>query len=85
MQAEGGTAASAFGVAIARAWTEGGPNGVLISHALAVAIAIYTCPGIKPIISSAILHPLWSQYTSLLTISPVALMSCKCYTKGNKA
>ena len=50
--AEGGVAQQAIGVATARALAQGGPQAQSVARALAIAIAIYGCPGVKPVISS---------------------------------
>ena len=53
MCAEGGTAQQAVGVAAARAFTSSPTQAQAVARALAAAIALYGCPAIQPIISSA--------------------------------
>lgn len=51
--AEGGTAQQAVGVAAARAFTSGTTQAQAVARSLATAIALYGCPAIQPLISSA--------------------------------
>ena len=51
MHAEGDGAAQAFAAAAAHAFAAGGAEGVAIARAFAVAIGIYSCPGVKPVLT----------------------------------
>ena len=51
--AEGGAASQAVATASARALSEGGEPALAIAHAYAYAIAVFSCPGVKPVIYSA--------------------------------
>ena len=55
--AEGGAASQAVATASARALSEGGEPALAIAHAYAYAIAVFSCPGVKPVIYSAHLNP----------------------------
>lgn len=51
VHAEGDGAAQAFAAAAAHAFAAGGAEGVAIARAFAVAIGIYSCPGVKPVLT----------------------------------
>ena len=51
--AEGGAASQAVATASARALSEGGEPALAIARAYAYAIAVFSCPGVKPVIYSA--------------------------------
>ena len=51
--AEGGAASQAVATAAAKALSEGGEPAIAVARAFAYAIAIFSCPGVKPIIYSA--------------------------------
>ena len=55
--AEGGAASQAVATASARALSEGGEPALAIAHAYAYTIAVFSCPGVKPVIYSAHLNP----------------------------
>ena len=54
MHAEGGAAVQAVAAASAHAFAAGGSEGVAIARAYAVAIGIYSCPGVKPVLTSGL-------------------------------
>lgn len=51
--AEGGAASQAVATAAAKALSEGGEPAIAVAKAFVYAIAIFSCPGVKPIIYSA--------------------------------
>ena len=51
--AEGGAASQAVATASARALSEGGEPALAVARAYAYAIAVFSCPGVKPVIYSA--------------------------------
>ena len=51
--AEGGAASQAIATASARALSEGGEPALAIARAFAYAIAVFSCPGVKPVIFCA--------------------------------
>ena len=65
--AEGGAASQAVATASARALSEGGEPALAIARAYAYAIAVFSCPGVKPVIYSAQPEPLLE---SIVTTSP---------------
>ncbi len=62
MHAEGDGAAQAFAAAAAHAFSAGGPEGVAIARAFAVAIGIYSCPGVKPVLTCELTLVLADDY-----------------------
>jgi hypothetical protein len=53
LSAEGGAASQAVATAAARALSDGGEPAIAVAKAFAYAIAIFSCPGVKPIIYCA--------------------------------
>lgn len=51
--AEGGAASQALATASARALSEGGEPALAVARAFAYAIAVFSCPGVKPVIYCA--------------------------------
>ena len=66
--AEGGAAAQAVAAASAHALAAGGSEGMAIARAYAVAIGIYSCPGVKPVLTS--------KSPALILLTVVQHMSC---------
>jgi hypothetical protein len=81
VHAEGDGAAQAFAAAAAHAFAAGGAEGVAIARAFAVAIGIYSCPGVKPVLTrelTLVLADINHSRCPLLTAPPLTSTRIQC-------